>query len=194
MPKEIKAWDSLRRDEKKLFARQMEVFAGFAEHTDDEVGRLVDALEEMGELDNTLFFYIIGDNGAERRGRTLTARSTRSISAQRHRQRPWPRSSSGSTSSAVRMTFNHFAVGWALAGNTPFQWVKQMASHFGGTRNPLIVHWPKGIKAKGEVRSQFHHVIDIARRSLEAASVPQPDVVNGVKQRPIEGVTHLVLL
>ncbi len=191
MPPGVKSWDSLSADQKKLFARQMEVFAGFAEHTDHEVGRLVTALEEMGKLDNTLFFYIIGDNGASAEGGlvgtlnellTLNGHSdvdTVSRQLQRLDQFGGP------------LAYNHYAVGWAVAGNTPFQWVKQMASHFGGTRNPLIVHWPKGSKAKNEVRSQFHHVIDVAPTVLEAVGVPQPDVVNGFKQRPIEGVSIL---
>jgi arylsulfatase len=191
MPKGVKAWDSLSADEKKLFARQMEVFAGFAEHTDHEVGRLVDALEEMGELDNTLLFFIIGDNGASAEGGLVgTLNEILSLNGL------------GDVDTVARqlkrleefggpMAYNHFAVGWAVAGNTPFQWVKQMASHFGGTRNPLIVHWPKGIKAKNELRSQFHHVIDVAPTVLEAVGVPQPETVNGIKQKPIEGVSIL---
>jgi arylsulfatase A-like enzyme len=189
LPAGVKAWETLSADEKKLFARQMEVFAGFGEHTDHEVGRLVDAIEEIGELDNTLFFYIIGDNGASAEGglngtfnETLAfngALAAETIASQLRRLDEF----GGPTA------YNHFAVGWAIAGNTPFKWVKQMASHFGGTRNPMIVHWPKGIKAKDEVRAQFHHVIDIAPTILEAVGIPQPDVVNGVKQRPIEGVS-----
>lgn len=189
MPKDVKAWDKLSADEKKLFTRQMEVFAGFAEHTDAEVGRLVTSLEEMGELDNTLFFYIIGDNGSSAEGglngtfneiRNLNGGSD-TVASQLKRLDEF----GGPTA------YNHFAVGWAVAGNTPFQWVKQMASHFGGTRNGLIVHWPKAIKAQNAVRSQFHHVIDVCPTVLEAVGVPQPDVVSGVKQRPIEGVSML---
>jgi arylsulfatase A-like enzyme len=191
MHNDVKAWSTLSADEKKLFARQMEVFAGFAEHTDHEVGRLVDALEEMGALDNTLFFYLIGDNGASGEG-TLVGTLNEMISLNGltafdsvERQLKRLDEFGGPTA------YNHFAVGWAIAGNTPFQWVKQMASHFGGTRNPMIVHWPKGIKAKNEIRSQFHHVIDICPTILEAVGVPQPQVVNGAKQRPIEGVSIL---
>jgi arylsulfatase A-like enzyme len=189
MPPGVKAWDKLSDDEKKVFTRQMECFAGFGEHTDIEVGRLVTSLEEMGELDNTLFFYIIGDNGASAEGgldgtfnEILNINAGKDTVAHQLKRLD---EFGGPTS------YNHFAVGWAVAGNTPFQWVKQMASHFGGTRNPMIVHWPKGIKAQGEVRSQFHHVIDIAPTVLEAVGVPQPDVVNGIKQRPIEGVSIL---
>jgi arylsulfatase A-like enzyme len=191
MPKDVKAWSTLSADEKKLFERQMEVFAGFAEHTDDEIGRLVDALEEMGQLDNTLFMYIIGDNGASAEG-TLNGTFNEIITFNDQAQL-------NTVASQLKrldefggpMSYNHFAVGWAIAGNTPFQWCKQMASFFGGTRDPLIVHWPKGIKAKGEVRTQFHHVIDICPTVLEAVGVPQPDIVNGIKQKPIEGVSIL---
>jgi arylsulfatase A-like enzyme len=191
MPKDVKAWSTLNADEKKLFERQMEVFAGFAEHTDDEIGRLVDALEGMGQLDNTLFMYIIGDNGASAEG-TLNGTFNEIITFNDQAQL-------NTVASQLKrldefggpMSYNHFAVGWAIAGNTPFQWCKQMASFFGGTRDPLIVHWPKGIKAKGEVRTQFHHVIDICPTVLEAVGVPQPDIVNGIRQKPIEGVSIL---
>ena len=186
-PAEIPAWDSLTPDQKRLFARQMETFAGFGEHTDHEVGRLVQAIQDMGELDNTLFFYIVGDNGSSAEGgpdgtynETLALNGVVSdISSQLKHIDDW-----GGPS-----TFPHFAVGWALAGDTPFQWTKQVASHFGGTRNPLVVHWPKGIKAKGEVRYQFSHVIDIAPTVLEAAGLPQPTWVNGTKEYPMDGVS-----
>ena len=147
-------------DQKRLFERQMETFAGFAEHTDHEVGRLVAQLEAIGELDNTLFFYIVGDNGASAEGgpegtynemMALNGIVGKADQMMEHID-DW----GGPT------TFPHFAIGWAWAGNTPFQWTKQVASHFGGTRNGMVLHWPKGIKAKGEIRSQFHHVIDVA--------------------------------
>ncbi|MBI3407227.1 MAG: arylsulfatase [Planctomycetes bacterium] len=189
MPNGVKAWNTLSDDEKKVFARQMEVYAGFGEHTDHEIGRLMTALEEMGELDNTLFFYIVGDNGASAEG-GLDGTFNELLNLN---------GSSDTIPNLLKrlddlggpMAYNHFAVGWAIAGNTPFQWCKQMASFFGGTRNGLIVHWPKGIKAENEVRAQFHHVIDICPTVLEAVGVPQPDVVSGVKQRPIEGVSIL---
>jgi hypothetical protein len=169
-PPEIPAWDSLSADQKRLFARQMETFAGFAEHTDHEIGRLVDAIRDMGELDNTLVFYIVGDNGSSAEGgpdgtynEMLALNGIISdISSQLPHIDEW----------GGPNTFPHFAVGWAHAGNTPFQWTKQVASHFGGTRNPMIIHWPDRIKAKGEVRSQFHHVIDVAPTVLEAAGLP----------------------
>jgi arylsulfatase len=189
MPKDVKAWDKLSADEKKVFARQMEAYAGFGEHTDHEIGRLVSALEEMGELDNTLFFYIIGDNGASAEGGllgTLNEMFTVNAGLETVARQLKKLDEFGGPNA-----YNHFAVGWAVAGNTPFQWTKQVASHFGGTRNGMIVHWPKGIKAKDAVRSQFHHVIDICPTVLEAVGVPQPDVVHGVKQRPIEGVSIL---
>ena len=188
-PAEIPAWDPLSADQKRLFARQMETFAGFAEHTDHEVGQLVQAIEDMGELDNTLFFYIVGDNGSSAEGgpegtyNELLALNgiISDISSQMKHIDEW-----GGPS-----TFPHFSIGWALAGDTPFQWTKQVASHFGGTRNPMVIHWPDRIKAKGEVRSQFHHVIDIAPTVLEAAGLPEPTMVNGTRQRPMDGVSML---
>ena len=188
-PAEIPAWDDMSDDQKRLFERQMETFAGFAEHTDHEVGRLVAQLEAIGELENTLFFYIVGDNGASAEGGPEGAYNEMMAL-------------NGIIGTADQMmdhieewggpnTFPHFAIGWAHACNTPFQWTKQVASHFGGTRNGMVMHWPKGIKAKGEVRGQFHHVIDVAPTALEAAQIPQPTMVNGVKQRPMDGVSML---
>ncbi len=188
-PPEISAWDGLSADQKKLFARQMETFAGFAEHTDHEVGRLVEALETMGAMENTLFVYIVGDNGSSAEGgpdgtfnEMLALNGIVSdIASQLAWIDQW-----GSP-----QTFPHFAVGWAHAGNTPFQWTKQVASHFGGTRNPMVVHWPARIKSKGEVRSQFHHVIDVAPTALEAAGLPEPTSVNGTPQRQMDGVSMI---
>ncbi|HEU5310435.1 MAG TPA: arylsulfatase, partial [Candidatus Eisenbacteria bacterium] len=149
-PAEIPAWDGLTPDQKRLGARQMETFAGFAEHTDTEVGRLVQALEDMGELDNTLFFYVWGDNGASAEGgpdgsynEMLALNGIVSdISSQIGHIDEW----------GGPMTFPHFSIGWAHAGNTPFQWTKQVASHFGGTRNPMVIHWPARMQnAHGEV-------------------------------------------
>lgn len=186
-PKEIPAWDDQTPEQKKLFSRQMETFAGFAEHTDHEVGRLVQALEEMNELDNTIFIYIIGDNGASAEGgpegsynemMALNGIPGNASQMMSHID-DW-----GSPN-----TFPHYAIGWAHAGNTPFQWTKQVASHFGGTRNGMVVHWPKGIKAKGEVRSQFTHVTDIAPTVLDVAGLPFPTSVNGTEQTPFSGVS-----
>jgi arylsulfatase len=188
-PAEIPAWDGLTADQKRLFGRQMETFAGFGEHTDHEVGRLVEAIRTMGELENTLLLYIVGDNGASAEGgpdgtynEVLALNGIVSdVSSQLSHIDEW----------GGPNTFPHFSIGWALAGNTPFQWTKQVASHFGGTRNPMVIHWPKRVQAKGELRSQFHHVIDVAPTVLEAAGLPQPRMVNGTKQRPMDGVSMM---
>ncbi len=186
-PAEIEAWDNLSADQKKLFARQMEVYAGFAEHTDHEVGRLMDALEEMGEMDNTLFFYIIGDNGASAEGGPEGSynemMALNGIIGKASEMMPHYEDWGGPT------TFPHYAVGWAHAMNTPFQWAKQVASHFGGTRNGMVVNWPNGIKSRGEMRSQFSHVTDIAPTVLEAAGLPFPKSVNGTEQLPFNGTS-----
>ena len=188
-PKEIPAWDDMTAAQKRLFERQMETFAGFAEQTDHEVGRLVAQLESIGELDNTVFFYIVGDNGSSAEGgpegtynemMALNGIVGKADQMMGHIE-DW----GGPT------TFPHFAIGWAWAGDTPFQWTKQVASHFGGTRNGMVLHWPNGIKAKGEIRSQFHHVIDVAPTVLEAATLPYPKMVNGIAQRPMDGVSML---
>jgi len=186
-PKAIKDWDKLTADEKKLFARQMEVFAGFGEYTDMEIGRLVEAVEQTGQMDNTLIFYIIGDNGTSAEGgmsglfneMTYFNRVPETVQdiLKHYDDLGGP------------MSYPHMAAGWAVAGDTPFMWTKQIPSNFGGTRNGLVIHWPKRIKAKGEVRTQFHHVIDVAPTVLEVAGLPEPKVVNGTKQLPIEGVS-----
>lgn len=186
-PKDIKDWESLSADEKKMFSRQMETYAGFAAHTDHEIGRLVTAIEELGELDNTLIFYVVGDNGASAEGQmngmfnemTFFNAVPETVQDMLKHYNEW-----GSES-----TYPHYAAGWAVAMDAPFQWTKQMASDFGGTRNGMVVHWPAGIKAKGEVRSQFSHVIDIAPTVFEACKVPAPKIVNGIAQDPIEGTS-----
>ncbi len=188
-PAEIPAWDDMSADQRRLFERQMETFAGFGEHTDHEIGRLVAQLEAIGELDNTIFFYIVGDNGASAEGGPEgTYNEMMALN--------------GVIGKAEQMmghidnwgdptTYPHFAIGWAWAGNTPFQWTKQVASHFGGTRNGMVLHWPARIRAGGEIRSQFHHVIDVAPTVLEAATLPEPKMVNGVEQRLMDGVSIL---
>ena len=186
-PKDIPAWDSLTSDEKKVAARLMETFAAFTAQTDYEVGRVIDAIRDIGQLDNTLIMWEIGDNGASMEG-TLNGVFNEMVSLNGQKE---------DTSYVIRHideiggpeAYNHFPVGWAWAMNTPFQWGKQVASHFGGTRNPLVVSWPKRIKDKGGVRPQFHHVIDVVPTILEAAAVPEPVEVNGVWQKPIEGVS-----
>ena len=188
-PEAVRDWATLTPDEKKLFARQMEVFAGFGEYADTEIGRLIDAVKATGQLDNTLIFYIVGDNGASAEGgmnglfNEMTYFNGVSEGVQdilKHFNEL-----GGPT------TYGHYAAGWAVAGDTPFTWTKQVASSYGGTRNGMVVHWPKGIAAHGEVRSQWHHVIDIAPTILEAAHLPEPTSVNGTPQTPIEGVSLL---
>ncbi|MGB6599934.1 MAG: arylsulfatase [Candidatus Cybelea sp.] len=188
-PDAIPAWDSQTPEFKPVLAREMEVYAGFFEFADHHVGRLIDALDKIKALDNTLIYYIIGDNGASAEGTLqgtfnetipfngMSALETAEFLTQRIDKLGGPES------------YNHYAVGWAHALDTPYQWTKQVASHWGGTRNGTIVHWPKGIKAKGEVRHQFHHVIDVAPSILEIADLTQPYMVNGVAQVPMQGVS-----
>lgn len=186
-PEAIKDWAALSADERKLFARQMEVFAGFGEYADTEIGRLIDAVKATGQLDNTLVFYIVGDNGASAEGgmNGLFNEMTYFNGVQESVQDILKHYDElGSP-----MTYSHYAAGWAVAGDTPFTWTKQVASSYGGTRNGMVVHWPKGIAAKGEVRSQWHHVIDIVPTILEATRIPEPRSVNGTPQTPIEGVS-----
>ena len=188
-PQAIKDWDKLSADEKKLFARQMEVYAAFGEHTDYEIGRLIDGIASTGQLDNTLIFYIIGDNGTSAEGGMNGLYNE--MSYFNGVPETVPDMLKNIDKWGDPTTYPHMAAGWAVAGNTPFQWTKQVASNYGGTRNGMIVHWPKGIKAKGEVRSQWHHVIDVVPTVLEAAGLPQPKSVNGTVQTPIEGVSML---
>jgi len=186
-PKEIPSWDSLTPDQKKVAARLMETFAAYTAQTDYEVGRLIDSIRDIGQLDNTLIMWEIGDNGASMEG-TLNGVFNEMVSLNGQQE---------DTSYIIQHideiggpeAYNHFPVGWAWAMNTPFQWGKQVASHFGGTRNPLVVSWPNRIKDKGGIRPQFHHVIDVVPTILEAVGVPEPVEVNGVWQKPIEGVS-----
>jgi arylsulfatase len=188
-PKEIPAWADMSAVQRRLFEKQMETFAGFAEHTDHEVGRLIAQLEKIGALENTLLFYIVGDNGASAEGGPEGTynemMALNGIVGKAEQMMDHLDEWGGPT------TFPHYAIGWAWATNTPFQWTKQVASHFGGTRNGMVMHWPKGIKGDGSVRSQFHHVIDVAPTALEATKIPQPKTVDGVKQRPMDGVSML---
>ncbi len=185
-PAAIKDWAALSADEKKLFARQMEVFAGFGEYADTEVGRLVQAIEATGQLGNTLIFYIVGDNGASAEGGMVGL----------YNENTYFNGVNETVQDVLKhydelggpTTYPHYAAGWAVAGDTPFTWTKQVASSYGGTRNGMVIHWPARIGAKGEVRSQWHHVIDIAPTILETAGLPEPKSVNGTPQTPIEGV------
>jgi arylsulfatase A-like enzyme len=188
---EVPAWDAMPEAFKPVLRREMEVYAGYMEFTDHHVGRILDGLKKLEILDDTLVYYIIGDNGASAEGglngcynemsyfNGLQALETPEYLTERLDKLGGPES------------YNHYAVGWAHAMNTPYQWTKQVASHWGGTRNGTIVSWPKGIKAKGEIRPQFHHVIDVAPTILEAAGLPEPASVDGIQQDPIEGVSML---
>ncbi len=186
-PQEIPAWDTVPAEAKPVYLRLMENYAGFMAHTDHHVGRLIESLRQSGELDNTLVLYIVGDNGASAEGGLEGTFSELAslLGVQLGLQSTIHRLDEigGPTSEP------HVPVGWAWAMDTPFQWTKQVASHFGGTRNPMVVHWPKGIKAKGETRTQFHHVIDVVPTILEATHVPAPETVKGIPQKPIEGVS-----
>ncbi len=190
-PPEVPAWDSMPEAFKPVLRREAEVYAGYMEFTDHHVGRIIEMLKKLNILEDTLIYYIIGDNGASAEGgingcfnemgyfNGLQAFETPEYLTGKLDKLGGPDS------------YNHYAVGWAHAMNTPLQWTKQVASHFGGTRNGTIVHWPKGIKAKGELRTQFSHVIDVAPTILEAAGIPQPECVDGITQDPIEGASML---
>ena len=186
-PAAIPDWDSLSADEKKLFSHQVAVFAAYIEMTDHEIGRVVKAVEETGELDNTLIFFVYGDNGTSAEGgRTgMFSEMTYFNGVQEKVEDMLKKIDQWGGPE----TYPHMAAGWAVAFDTPFTWVKQVASDHGGTKVGMAVHWPEGIKSKGELRTQFHHVIDVAPTILEAAGLPEPKEVNGVKQRPMDGVS-----
>jgi arylsulfatase A-like enzyme len=188
---EIPAWDDMPAELKPVLERQMEVYAGFMEHTDHHVGRVIDAIADLGILDDTIIYYIVGDNGASAEGTVNGAfNEMANFNGMAALETPEFLASKidelGSPSS-----YNHYAVGWAWAMDAPFQWTKQVASHWGGTRNGTIVHWPNGIEEKGGLRTQFTHVIDFAPTVLEAAGLPEPTMVNGVQQAPMEGTSML---
>ncbi len=189
------AWDSLDDASKKLYTRQMEVYAGFMDNADWNVGRLLDEIEEMGDLDNTLIFYIWGDNGASLEGTTTGSFNEMTflngVDIDPKQQLELIEKYGGIDAWGNDHTAPHIAAAWAWAGNTPFQWGKQMASHLGGTRNPMVVAWPSRIKASGDLRSQFTHCIDIGPTILEAAGIPEPKVVDGIEQEPMDGTSFL---
>jgi len=190
-PDEIKDWGDLTEQENKLFQVQMETFAGFMEHTDVEIGRLVDAIDSIGELDNTLFVYIMGDNGSSAEGGLIGTFNellslngifgVETVDSMLAIADDW-----GGPDS-----FPHMAAGWTVATDTPFKWTKQVAGDYGGTRNGMVMHWPNGFKSRGEVRSQWSHVNDIGPTVLEAAGLPLPDTINGIPQLPMDGVSLL---
>lgn len=188
---EIPAWEDMPEELKPVLRRQMEVYAGFLEYTDYHVGRLIDSLERLGVLEDTLVFYIVGDNGASAEG-TINGTYNEMLNFNGMAAIETPEFLMSKIDELGGPdSYNHYAVGWAHAMDTPYQWTKQVASHWGGTRNGTIVHWPAAISAKAEVRGQFHHVIDIAPTILEAAGIPEPVFVNGVQQHPIEGTSML---
>jgi arylsulfatase A-like enzyme len=183
----IPAWNTLSIEQKKVYARMMEVYAGFLEQTDYNVGRVIKAIEDLGQLDNTMVIFIAGDNGASAEGSTqgLLNEMTFFNAVQEDPKEVLKRIDEIGT----WKTYNHYPVGWAHAMCTPFQWTKQVASHYGGTRNGMVISWPKGIAAKNELRNQWHHCIDIVPTIYDVVGLPQPASVNGVTQKPIEGVS-----
>jgi arylsulfatase A-like enzyme len=189
--KEIPAWEDMPDALKPVLRRQAEVYAGYMEYIDHQVGRLFDSLKKLNLFDDTLIFYIVGDNGASAEG-TLNGTFNEMLNFNGLDSIETPEFLMARIDKwGGPESYPHYAVGWAHAMDTPYQWTKQVASHWGGTRNGTIVHWPKEIKAKGEMRWQFCHVIDVAPTILEAAGLPQPEFVNGVQQHPIEGVSML---
>jgi arylsulfatase len=186
---EIPAWEDMPTELRPVLARQMEIYAGFLEHTDYHVGRLVDTLDELGVLEDTLVYYIIGDNGASAEG-TVNGSFNENIIFNAAPQLETAELMAAHIGDfGTPRAYNHYAVGWAHALDTPYQWTKQVASHWGGTRNGLVVQWPRRVTSRGEIRSQFHHVIDVAPTILEAAGIPDPTAVHGIEQQPIEGVS-----
>jgi arylsulfatase A-like enzyme len=188
-PAEIPAWEDTPDEMKPIFARQMEVYAGFMEHTDHHVGRLLDALEELELLDDTLVVLMIGDNGASAEGTPNGCFNELTVLNGAAFLETVDFMTARIDDFGTPRAYNHYAVGWAHAMDTPYQWTKQVASHWGGTRNGTIVHWPNGIEAKNEIRQQFHHVIDVAATVLDVAGLPEPTLVHGVQQMPLHGVS-----
>jgi arylsulfatase len=187
----IPAWDEMPDELKPIMERQMEIYAGFLEHTDVQLGKVIDALEDLEVLNDTLIYYIIGDNGASAEG-TLQGTFNEYVTINGFNDLETPEFMMERIDKfGGPEAYNHYAVGWAHAMDTPYQWTKQVASHWGGTRNATIVHWPKGIESKGKIRSQFFHVIDVAPTILEATGLPEPIFVNGIQQKPYEGFSMM---
>ncbi|MCP3469999.1 arylsulfatase [Bradyrhizobium sp. CCGUVB1N3] len=189
-PEQLPAWDSLSADQKRLYARMMEVYAGALSHADYNIGRLLDAVEQSGQMDNTLVIFMMGDNGASAEG-SLQGTTNEVATAGNGVTESLPFLLSMIDELGGPLTYNHYPVGWAHAMDTPMQWTKQIASHLGGTRNGMVISWPARIKDKGGLRSQFCHVIDIVPTIYEAAKITPPDMLDGVKQKPIDGVSFV---
>ena len=187
-PEQIPAWDSLSADRKRLYARMMEVYAGALSHADYQIGRLLDAVEQSGQLDNTLVIFIQGDNGASAEG-TLQGTTNEVGTAANGVKEDLPYLLSMLDKLGGPLTYNHYPVGWAHAMDAPMQWTKQVASHFGGTRNGMVISWPARIKDKGGLRSQFAHVIDIVPTIYESAGITPPTMLDGAKQQPLDGTS-----
>ncbi len=186
-PDDLPKWDTLDPDSKKLFARQAEVFAAYVAYSDNEIGRVIQAVEDIGKLDNTLIIYIEGDNGTSAEGSALGTPSE--LITIEGLEIPVAQQMKFYDAWGSDQTYPHMSVAWSWAFDTPFKWTKQVASHFGGTRQGMAMAWPARIKDAGGIRSQFHHIIDIVPTILEATGIPAPVMVNGVAQKPIEGVS-----
>ena len=187
-PDTLPKWDSLSLLQKKLYAREAEVFAGYAAYTDNEIGRVIQAVEDMGKLDNTLIIYISGDNGTSAEG-TLEGTPNQMTAYNGILKLPEAELMLHYEDWGSDKTYPHMSVAWSWAFDTPFKWTKQVASHFGGTRQGMAISWPGHIKDVGGIRSQFHHIIDIVPTILEATGIQAPATVNGIAQKPIEGVS-----
>jgi arylsulfatase A-like enzyme len=187
-PDSLPKWETLSADQKKLFARQAEVYAGYTAYTDNEIGRVIQAVDDMGQLDNTLIIYIAGDNGTSPEG-TLSGTPNQYTSYNGILDFPIDEQLKFYDAWGSAGSYPHMAVAWSWAFDTPFKWTKQIASHFGGTRQGLAISWPNRIKDAGGIRTQFHHIIDIVPTILEATGVKAPQIVDGIKQKPIEGIS-----
>src|ERR1700724_624382 len=187
-PDDLPKWETLSADEKKLFARQAEVYAGYTAYTDYEIGRVIQAVQDQGKLDNTLIIYIDGDNGTSPEG-TLSGAFNQLTAYNGILKAPEALQLAHYDEWGSDKTYPHMSVGWSWAFDTPFKWTKQVASHFGGTRQGLAISWPGHITDLGGIRAQFHHIIDIVPTILEAVGIQAPTMVNGIAQKPIEGVS-----
>ena len=191
----LPAWDSLTDAQTKLYTRQMEIFAAYSENADWNVGRLLDAIHELGDLDNTLVLYIWGDNGASMEGTPTGSFNEMTflngLVLDADQQLALIEQYGGIEALGGEHSAPHYAAAWGHAGNTPFQWGKQIASHLGGTRNPMVIAWPNRIEARGDLRSQFTHCIDVGPTILEAAGIPEPKTVDGIEQEPMDGTSFL---